>query len=344
MITEINTRANMESVALQVGNLKAAGCTDDNAHCLVWADRGECQLSQDYMLQFCRVSCGVCQAHACAVDSDICLQQSPGWDTTYTCAGSNSWCSSYSKDMHRCCAETCGVSPVCDSAACSALTGAGHCIYPNPAMNSQSQAGTPSPTPTSEACAVDSDICLRQSTGWGNTYTCAGSNTWCSSYSKDMHRCCAETCGVSPVCDATACSALTGNGHCIYPNPAMAPESQACPLRFKYTLNRRRRCAHGGLTSCPLDCPQDFVEDQAGCCKACVRDDQIGINYNGNDESEHRGIPSILECSVLCAYRGIKYFTYGTASPYTQKCWCKTVLQTASALSSVTSGNACEAQ
>ena len=44
------------------------------------------------------------------------------------------YCTSWAKDMQRCCPDTCGVSPVCDVAACNALAGAGVCTYPNPAL------------------------------------------------------------------------------------------------------------------------------------------------------------------------------------------------------------------
>ena len=70
------------------------------------------------------------------VDSDSCLQTSPGWDslvTTYTCAGSTSWCTSWSKDMQRCCPFSCGSGELLEP-ECNLLPDQGTCIYPNAAQ------------------------------------------------------------------------------------------------------------------------------------------------------------------------------------------------------------------
>jgi len=40
-----------------------------------------------------------------------------------------------------------------------------------------------------------------------------------------MHRCCPSACGVSPVCTAEACSALSGRGTCSYPVPKAEADS-----------------------------------------------------------------------------------------------------------------------
>merc|ERR1719476_694159 len=127
--------------------------------------------------------------------------------------------------MHRCCAQACGVSPVCDVASCNALGGRGTCTYPNPASTT---AATPAPTAL-DSCAADSDTCLQQSPAWGSSYKCSSSTGWCSSWSKDMHRCCAQACGVSPVCDVASCNALGGRGTCTYPNPASTVAATTAP-------------------------------------------------------------------------------------------------------------------
>jgi hypothetical protein len=70
------------------------------------------------------------------VDSDSCLQAAPGWDslvTTYTCAGSTSWCTSWSKDMQRCCPFSCGSGELLEP-ECNLLPDQGTCIYPNAAQ------------------------------------------------------------------------------------------------------------------------------------------------------------------------------------------------------------------
>merc|ERR1712196_56144 len=66
-----------------------------------------------------------------------------------------------------------------------------------------------------------------------------------------------------------------------------------------------------------------------------------GINYPYNDESDHSGVASASDCAILCSARGVGWFTYGTESPYTGRCWCKNQWVTATSMSSVTSGHAC---
>jgi len=75
------------------------------------------------------------KVRGCAQDSDLCLDNSPGWASWYTCAKTEAkYCNSDAKDMQRCCPERCAVAPVCTEAACNNLTGNGKCMYPNEAL------------------------------------------------------------------------------------------------------------------------------------------------------------------------------------------------------------------
>jgi len=77
---------------------------------------------------------------------------------------------------------------------------------------------TPDPEPTPEptpdpTCRTD-DQCLQQSWGWGPTYTCAASTVWCTSWGKDMHRCCPDACAVERVCNVEDCNLAGRFGTC----------------------------------------------------------------------------------------------------------------------------------
>ena len=75
--------------------------------------------------------------------------------------------------------------------------------------------------------AKDSDACLKASgTNWAK-YKCSSSTKWCTSWAKDMHRCCPESCGVSGSFSESDCKESGGKGSCIYPNEAQ-PEKTKC--------------------------------------------------------------------------------------------------------------------
>merc|ERR1712060_617595 len=72
------------------------------------------------------------------------------------------------------------------------------------------------------ACAEDSDQCLNEA--WKasfGSWTCSGATRFCSSWDKDMHRCCPQACNVDLICAEAACLALSGKGECTFPNPAL---------------------------------------------------------------------------------------------------------------------------
>ena len=66
-------------------------------------------------------------------DDNGCLQTTPGWDETYTCESSTQYCSSYGKDMMRCCPEACNTGTFTEE-DCNGFGGLGTCVYPNDAQ------------------------------------------------------------------------------------------------------------------------------------------------------------------------------------------------------------------
>merc|ERR1711963_249117 len=75
-----------------------------------------------------------CPAGCQPKDSDACLQASPGW-STYVCSSSSSigYCTSWGKDMRRCCPESCATG-IFTEQACNQFPGQGTCTYPNEAQ------------------------------------------------------------------------------------------------------------------------------------------------------------------------------------------------------------------
>ena len=73
--------------------------------------------------------------YACEMkDSDNCLQESPSWSKSYTCATSKGYCKRWSKDMMRCCPKTCENTKPFSEYECRVAKGKGTCTYPNEAQ------------------------------------------------------------------------------------------------------------------------------------------------------------------------------------------------------------------
>ena len=66
-------------------------------------------------------------------DSNECLKESPGWDSSYNCLNSIQYCTEYGKDMMRCCPDSCNTG-IFTEEDCNNFGGAGNCIYPNQAQ------------------------------------------------------------------------------------------------------------------------------------------------------------------------------------------------------------------
>ena len=62
-------------------------------------------------------------------DSDLCLQTTGGW-SSYSCKNSKDYCSTWQKDVYRCCPEVCGIKEPFTKSDCIRHGGKGICIYP----------------------------------------------------------------------------------------------------------------------------------------------------------------------------------------------------------------------
>ena len=69
---------------------------------------------------------------------------------------------------------------------------------------------------------MDSDSCLQASPDWGSGYKCADETSYCSSWGKDMRRCCPVACNTGRFTERM-CNRFKGSGTCIYPNNAQCP-------------------------------------------------------------------------------------------------------------------------
>ena len=79
----------------------------------------------------------------------------------------------------------------------------------------------------SDLCkAKDSDACLKASGKNWAKYTCSSSTKWCTTWAKDMFRCCPESCRVTGSFSESDCKDVGGQGSCIYPNEAQPDETQ----------------------------------------------------------------------------------------------------------------------
>ena len=90
-----------------------------------------------------------------------------------------------------------------------------------------------------EACQPkDSNSCLRASPGWYSWHTCsANADNWCTSYAKDMQRCCPESCNTGALTE-DQCNDLSSSGTCTYPNNAQCPGNPHIKIiRYKNILD-----------------------------------------------------------------------------------------------------------
>jgi len=104
-------------------------CEDESTMCSIF--KRYCGMNS-FVDKRCQKTCGFCQ-RCQPKDSDACLQASPGWSTSFTCSNSIGYCTSYGKDMRRCCPESCATG-VFTEQDCIAFSGSGACTYPNEAQ------------------------------------------------------------------------------------------------------------------------------------------------------------------------------------------------------------------
>ena len=80
----------------------------------------------------------------------------------------------------------------------------------------------------------DNDACLQSSPGWGASYTCEDSTSWCVDWGKDMRRCCPESCDTGDLVTIKFteedCTKFPGEGTCTYPNNAQCTDGKLLNL------------------------------------------------------------------------------------------------------------------
>lgn len=98
-----------------------------------------------------------------------------------------------------------------------------------------------------------------------------------------MHRCCALTCQVSPVCDEAACSALSGSGTCTS-LPAEAPEAigdDSCQYSKDAECDEPCYCHEGtDATDCAARQAGFSCEDKFDCTTLTQSCDQEHVKSN----------------------------------------------------------------
>ena len=80
----------------------------------------------------------------------------------------------------------------------------------------------------------DSDACLEAAGSNWKGYTCRHSTQWCTSWGKDMKRCCPESCEVTWAFYESTCRNDKGKGDCKYPNEAQPDETQCAKGRANF--------------------------------------------------------------------------------------------------------------
>ena len=81
---------------------------------------------------------------------------------------------------------------------------------------------------------LDSDRCLRNTQDWGDSRTCQWaakeqkSKNYCTTWAKDMRRCCPQACGTGYFTKHD-CDLSKSSGTCIYPNDAQCLEDGKFP-------------------------------------------------------------------------------------------------------------------
>jgi len=72
----------------------------------------------------------------------------------------------------------------------------------------------------------DSDSCLQASPGWNRLHKCASKTKYCSSWGKDLRRCCPVSCNTGRFTEEM-CNSFQSSGTCLYPNTAQCPENRS---------------------------------------------------------------------------------------------------------------------
>lgn len=158
------------------------------------------------------------------------------------------------------------------------------------------------------ACTlVDSDSCLNRSSGWGG-FTCNGSAQWCTSWAKDVQRCCPNACGTG-ILSYSQCNALGSQGTCTYPNGVQicqglyyiygVADTKACPT-FSDGILSAGECESAassmGLTWKGANNSADYPK---GCYSYGEGSGTFdGVHFNSHSEGNQN-----LYSTPICAYQ-----------------------------------------
>ena len=151
------------------------------------------------------------------VDSNSCITKEWSKYGVSKCSQVKKYCTSYNKNMHRCCPSTCGVEPICTKSECEKLNGKGTCdSLPDSSGSSSGSSSSTSTSSNSKCNRVDNDACLSKAlVRFGaRSWKCASMAKYCTSYKKDFYQCCPTTCKNEPICYKEDCDKLSGKGEC----------------------------------------------------------------------------------------------------------------------------------
>ena len=104
-LTRIKTLDNMHKLMKLLG-MKGSG-HDGNTECASWQAMGQCTANPAFMLQQCRLSCGVCTETAESDASTSCVNASPDSDCEYWSTVGE--CTKNPTFMNKACARSCGI-------------------------------------------------------------------------------------------------------------------------------------------------------------------------------------------------------------------------------------------
>lgn len=104
-LTRIRTTENIHKLLSLLGMREI--CRDSNPSCADWKKQDQCTANPGFMLQNCRLSCGVCAENASIDGSPPCANTSPDndceyWQTMGECTNNEAF-------MKGACARSCGV-------------------------------------------------------------------------------------------------------------------------------------------------------------------------------------------------------------------------------------------
>jgi len=109
-LTRLQTTSNIHKLLAMLGMPET--CHDENPSCSVWKNKGECASNPSFMLQSCRLSCGVCDEKDSSKPSEQCTNNAADHDCEYWSTMGE--CTANEGFMKTACARSCGICTVDD--------------------------------------------------------------------------------------------------------------------------------------------------------------------------------------------------------------------------------------